>query len=224
MKSLSYVIVKVVTIVWFITHFLLTIIYVLPLNPIKIQLKPLIDASTMSSFFSQNWSLFAPNPVSQDYIMLVQPLRVNDPAELTSKGWYNLSSPLWKHFQSSRVSAYDRLARSQSSALRSTLTGDHGLKNLFDACEKGDSVACTTYRTLLASVRKNQIEKLIKIGSAFCNDISKYDNQYQYMAIRIRIVSFPTWSKRYEGTSTINDLELGIHRIDKTIAPFDLFN
>lgn len=196
----------------------------MPLNPIKIQLKSLLDASTMSSFFSQNWSLFAPNPVSQDYIMLVQPLRTNDPSQMTSGGWYNLSSPLWQHFQNSRVSAYDRLARSHSSALRSTLTGDHSLKNIFDACEKGDTTACSNFKELLASVRKSQIEKLVKIGSAFCNDIENFNNQYEYMAIRIRIVSFPTWSKRYEGKSTINDLELGIHRIDKTIAPFDLFN
>jgi hypothetical protein len=195
----------------------------MPLNPMKVQLKPLLDAS-MGSFFSQNWSLFAPNPVSQDYIMLVQPLQGTSAEEITTNGWYNLSTPLWKHFQNNRFSAYDRLARSHSSALRNTLTGDLSLKHLFDACENGDTLSCSQYKRLLASVREGQIEKLVEIGSAFCNDIEKFNSAYNYMAIRIRVVSFPPWSKRYEGESTINDLDLGIHPIDKTIAPFDLFN
>lgn len=222
-KKLALNGIKVITVLWFTTHFLLTILYVLPLNPIKVRLKPLLD-STIGTLFSQNWSLFAPNPLSQDYVMLIHPLKNNSIDEIESKGWYNLSSPLWKRFQDNRFSAYDRLARSQSNALRNALSGDPSLMNYLKACENGDSLSCDIYQESLNYIREGQIEKLVKIGSAFCNDINDLYSDYDYFAIRIRIVSFPPWSKRHTEKSTFQDLDLGIHPIDKSVAAFGLFN
>jgi len=195
----------------------------MPLNPLKIKLMPLLNA-TMSTFFSQNWSLFAPNPVAQDYIMLVQ-LRTKD--ELTSsnhRSWYNLSTPFWKNFQRNRFSAYDRLARSQSSALRNALSGDVSLVPLYESCRNGDTLACSLYRSYVTDIRKDQIKKLVKIASAFCNDINAESSNYTHIAIRIRIKSFPPWSRRHDKKISIKDYNLGVYRIDEKIVPFGLFN
>lgn len=54
-------------------HFGLTAAYNVPLNPLKIQLQQLLQA-TVGTFFPQNWNLFAPNPVDSDYALLARPL------------------------------------------------------------------------------------------------------------------------------------------------------
>ena len=214
--------VKCVTIIWFVVHFSLTILYTLPLNPIKLRLMPFLN-ETIGLYFGQNWSLFAPNPVAVDNILLAQPVKENDPALLEDTKWYNLSSTFWDHYQKSRVSAYDRLARSQSTALRSALTGDVTMKPLYDACANGDTLACIAYQKTLGLVRTSQIDKLVKIASAFCNDIDGIKQNYKYVAIRIRVITFPKWSERYNHENSIKDFEIGMYPIDKKIVPIGLF-
>lgn len=222
LKNILSNIFKVFTILFFVVHFLLTIIYVLPLNPIKVRIRPLLD-QTIGTLFAQNWSLFAPNPVANDFILLLEPLKTNNPKEIKKHGWYDLSSPFWHRFQEHRFSAYDRLARSQSNAVRTALSGDPRLIPYLKACEKGDTAACSIYSKSLAYIRQTQVDKLTKIGSAFCNDLIESNNHYRHFALRIRIVSFPPWSKRYTGKKSIRDLDLGIHPIDRKIAPFGIF-
>lgn len=214
-------IVKGLTLAWFVVHFLLTVLYVSPLNPLKLGLYPLLEA-TIGTYFIQNWNLFAPNPVQDDMILLVQPRNMEDSVLMTNE-WYNLSSPFWAHFQKNRFSAYDRLARSQSSAIRNTLTGDINLIPIYDACQNGDSTSCQVYDSLLAERREIEVDRLVKIASAFCNDIEALD-EYSYVAIRIRVKSFPAWSERYEDEVAINDYDIGTYPIDKSIVPMGLFD
>ena len=44
-------------------HASMTVLYNSPINPIKVKLGFIID-NYMNPLFSQNWNLFAPNPVS----------------------------------------------------------------------------------------------------------------------------------------------------------------
>lgn len=213
---------RLITILFFFNHFLLTIIYVFPMNPIKIRLQPLLDR-TIGTVFSQNWSLFAPNPVGQDYILLIQPLKTEDKTQLIGTKWFNLSSPFWSRFHDNRFSAYDRLARSQSNALRNAISGDPRLINYLKACEKGDTLSCRIYKESLEYIRDGQIQKLARIGSAFCNDINSAGNRFKYFALRIRVVSFSSWSKRYESKKTVHDLDLGMFPIDTKVASVGLF-
>src|SRR5262249_50003569 len=87
----------------FFRHFLLTIIYVSPINPIKIAFMPIVY-STIGVYFGQNWSFFAPNPVATNNSFLVRPIsrqemaRIN-PDAMPDDNWYNLTSPLWERFQ-----------------------------------------------------------------------------------------------------------------------------
>jgi hypothetical protein len=57
-------------------HFLATALFVAPLNPIKLEWGDEI-ACYMTPYFEQNWSLFAPNPISEERGMLVR-ARVTD--------------------------------------------------------------------------------------------------------------------------------------------------
>ena len=47
-------------------HFVITLIYLMPLNPIKLRLAPLITGY-MQPFFAQDWRFFAPEPISQRF-------------------------------------------------------------------------------------------------------------------------------------------------------------
>jgi hypothetical protein len=186
-------------------------------------MKPMLDAG-FSGIFSQNWSLFAPNPVAQDYVLLIQPLQTNQISQLQTEKWYNISTSLWQRFHKNRFSAYDRLARSQTSALKALLTGDPRLFAYHKACQKGDTASCRIFRQLIDEIRTAQTDKIVKISSAFCNAISTTDQlDYHYFSARLRIFTFPPWSERNTGKKVFQDIDLGIHPINKNIASFDVF-
>src|SRR5258705_9799393 len=91
-------ILRVMTVLWLVTHFTLVMLYVFPTNPVKDRLEPLLDA-TIGTYFWQNWDLFAPEPDNTDVVLLVRPLssneyRIAQANGLPSNGWYDLSSPL----------------------------------------------------------------------------------------------------------------------------------
>jgi hypothetical protein len=73
-------VVRVAALIWLVTHFALTVTYVMPVNPIKLGLQPFLNA-TIGTYFPQNWSLFAPDPLTSDYAFLALPLR--DPRSVT---------------------------------------------------------------------------------------------------------------------------------------------
>lgn len=116
-------IVRVMAALWLVVHFILTMIYVYPDNPIKDTLQPLLDA-TIGRYFAQGWALFAPEPDNTDVVLLVRPLSSNEYSVVRTKGlpsdgWYDLSSPLWTKLQNNRFSAYGRLSRVVSKAVYS---------------------------------------------------------------------------------------------------------
>jgi Family of unknown function (DUF5819) len=196
----------------------------MPMNPLKFSLFPLLNA-TIDTFFSQNWSLFAPNPVAEDYILLIQPrakLSNYDSTKIDTI-WYNASSPLWSRFQENRFSAYDRLARNQSNAVRNVLNGDISFIPVYDACNKGDTIACRIYKELIGKARKYQTEKIVIIASAFVNDIKKASDHFTHIGIRIRVKSFPPWSKRYSKEITIKDIDLGEFKYNDNVTPIGIY-
>jgi Family of unknown function (DUF5819) len=224
MLKYFYKTLKAIAIMWLVIHISLTIIYNMPMNPLKLSLNPLLNA-TIGTFFGQNWSLFAPNPVGEDYILLVQPrskLLSKDSSKIDTI-WYNTSSTLWLRFQKNRFSAYDRLARNQSNATRNVLNGSAGLVPVYDACRKGDTTACRVYEESLKNVRKYQTDKLALIASAFVNDIKKTTDNFTHIGIRIRIKSFSPWSKRYLKEVIIRDIDLGEFKYNSNVAPIGIY-
>lgn len=218
---------KAMTLMWLVVHFLLTTLYLMPLNPIKIYLRPLLDA-TIGTYFAQNWSLFAPNPVSDDLSVLVHPLTeaqvqsLSD-GRLPTQGWYNISDPLWQKFQGNRFSAYDRMARTQTSSVRRVLNGGIELMPIHTACEKGDEDACADYQERLKTAREGASNLLVKVASAFTKDLHGANSGYEYIAIRVRVTKGVPWSERHTGEPTSEDLEIGIYPINKEVTPMGLF-
>ncbi len=220
-------IVRIGSLLWLVFHFALTVAYVMPVNPIKISLQPLIYA-TVGTYFQQNWSFFAPNPLAADYALLARPL---DQVEveaipkkgLPTRGWYDLSAPLWAHFQKNRFSAYERLARPHGNALMIYLSGGLELVPWLEACLKGDSASCTFYEERLKVARSQAAELLAKVGSAFCKDLGESGQNYTHVALRVRERLSVPWSERHTGEGLVRDIELGVYPINKSMASAGLY-
>jgi hypothetical protein len=217
---------KAVTLVWLVCHFTLTFLYVMPLTPLKAQLLPLLDV-TIGAYFQQNWSLFAPNPISSDEALLVRCLTAaemsaKDAAGLPASGWHDVSTPLWQHFQRNRFSAYDRLGRPQSNAMRQYMTGGFDLEPWVESCRKGSEQSCAIVKARLAEAQARSGVMLSRIGSAYCRDTA-VDDKHTHVALRMRRTDAAPWSERFTGKRQSRDFELGIYPIDVKVAAMGLF-
>lgn len=215
---------RVATLSWLVFHFALTVAYVLPFNPAQAAVQPLLSA-TIGSYFSQNWRLFAPDPVSGDMALLARCMTPGEMAsgadkKLPSTGWHDISTPLWHRFQENRFAAYDRVARPNTNTMRALL---FGVPELMQACKKGSKEACTAYEENLKSVRTATMPRLTKIGSAFCKDVDGDSGRFSHVALRLRETDGLPWSQRYGERPAPQDLELGVAAIDADVARMGMF-
>lgn len=218
--------VRLATLVGLGVHFGLTVLYVMPVNPLKLELQPYL-AATIGTFFPQNWSLFAPNPIESDYALLVHCLGPGEAADgaLPVEGWRDLSSPLWHRFQSNRLSAYDRLARPHGAAIRTFLAGDSAMLPWLEGCRKGDDHACDFYRDRLQEARDRSARLLGRIGSAFCAETEAAAEPTNRVAVRVRETRGVPWSRRHDDQAVAEsrDLEVGIFPLDRSVRPSGLY-
>ena len=207
-------------------HFALTVIYVAPINPIKIALQPIVYG-TIGQYFAQNWSFFAPNPISSNISLLVRPLGPAeaklDSHDLSAGEWYDLTSPFWSRFQRNRFSAYERLSRPQANAMRMYLGGSPELAPWLDACHKGDLDACRFYEREMQIYREHALEVLLRIASGFVRESFSNQSGFTHVALRVRSEIAVPWSQRYHGKPAVSDMDLGIYPIVDGIASSGIY-
>jgi len=68
-------------------HMLAVTLAAIPTNPVSDALDPQLDY--LRPFFTQNWRLFAPNPIDDDKSLLVQGAYLDDGGELRATPWIN---------------------------------------------------------------------------------------------------------------------------------------
>ena len=215
--------IKVLSAVWFVFHFGLTLLYLMPVNPMTLPIRPQVSAM-MGAMFYQNWGLFAPNPINTNDVVLVKPLRgVADAARSAGDGWYDLSTPLWRGFQQNRFGAYERLSRPIANAVR-TLSASEGVDLASArACSKGDSLSC---KGLTESAKTDQTRgKMLlgRIGSSFVNGMPDGE-AYSHVAVRVRFQKVPAWSQRFAKVAPAAvDIDVGVFPVDRKIVPSGLY-
>lgn len=92
-------------------HFIVTALYVLPFNPLSYKYNKQIE-SYMNPLFTQNWQLFAPNPLSQSVYVNVQ---IKDIEGRESK-WIDFTTPLLEANHKNRFSPVNTVVRLGQSA------------------------------------------------------------------------------------------------------------
>jgi hypothetical protein len=227
MKQATANILRCVSLLWLILHFALTALFVMPSNPMTSACQRLLDA-TIGTYFSQNWQLFSPEPLTQNYALYVHPLTeakaAGGNAGLPTEGWYDITSPLFARFQQNRFSAYDKLARPQINALLKWLSGGPALASWQHSCEAGDPKACTVYNEQLKVIRLEEGKVLARIASAFCNDLAQTCKGSTRIALRAHEELPIPWSQRYAGPKpTTHDVDIGVYPIDPAVASANIY-
>ncbi|AKF84802.1 hypothetical protein MFUL124B02_04640 [Myxococcus fulvus 124B02] len=212
---------RVATLVGLVLHFALTLLYVFPLNPVKMELGFLANL-TIGTYFPQNWSLFAPTPVQSTQVLLVRCLSAEEvPRDssrpLPTEGWEDVSSAHFRQAQRHRLSAYERLVRPLQNSLRTYLNGGPDLYPFHEACQKGDTQACEARDTALKPRRELASRMFRRVGSVFCREAFPH-RHLSAVALRFRERGAVPWSARAEGRPKEQDFELGLFKLDETVA------
>ena len=211
---------RVLTLAGLVVHFGLTLFYVLPINPVRLVIEPWLQAS-IGTFFSQNWSLFAPNPLSSTQTLMVRCLSKQEhPAAdsaLPPDGWADLSSPLFVRAQHQRLSAYERMVRPQENAVRAYIGNAVEFQPLIDRCTKGEKPACEVLSAII-KVRKTAASVLLaRLGSVYCREAHPGAG-IDAVAMRYRERAAIPWSERFTGTAKTTDFNLGVYPIDQQVV------
>ncbi|SFS30615.1 DUF5819 family protein [Marininema halotolerans] len=101
----------------FIFHFAITAFYLTPDNGMKTKWWDPLQRY-MDPLFSQNWKLFAPNPVSQNKDLWVKVRWVTQDGTTKEGEWKNITRPLFKKKQGERLSSEGRVIRYLHAGMR----------------------------------------------------------------------------------------------------------
>jgi hypothetical protein len=216
--------VRVATLTGLVLHFVATLLYVLPLNPLKLEYG-FLATMTIGTYFPQNWSLFAPNPVQSSQFLLVRCLVQHElppPGgeqgwQPPTSGWNDVSSAHFEQTHRNPLSSYERLVRPLQNALRAYLGGGPDLAPFHDACKDGDQEACKLRDTAMKPRQAAAQRMLRGIASAFCRERFP-ERDFAAVALRFRERSAVPWSKRGAAAPEVTDYELGVYALDRTVA------
>ena len=98
-----------------ICHFAILAIYQLPDNPIKHKFKMEIS-DYVDPFFSQAWTLFAPNPINSNMSLFYQ-FQYSIKGKVYNSSWIDVTDPIIKNRRQNFLSPYLRISKFTQSAI-----------------------------------------------------------------------------------------------------------
>ncbi|MFN7115866.1 MAG: DUF5819 family protein [Saprospiraceae bacterium] len=183
-------------------HFIIVGLSVGPDNPIKHVHKKAIDAYVYP-FFTQNWNLFAPNPINSNHTMAMRFVVVY-PNDTVTTEWFDILAPITEKRKGILFSPLQRVEKYLSSVIEGSFENQHHVleymkKHNFDEMDslKQDSVAAYLDSLLLKSSVHQTVchyaplvfEKLPEASTPF------WDVKFQY---RLIDAEFPRFSNRLQ--------------------------
>ena len=202
----------------------LAIAYTMPMSPAKLELQRILEEQ-FSPIFFQNWSLFAPDPINQDDTLLIH--CSSDPAlarttDVKDEEWDDVLSPLWDLARSHRLSPWERLSRPLAYPVRAFQGNASELVPWATACVTGEASACTTFENGARAIRDRASKRLVSIGTAYCRS-AHAEVALSRVAIRVRQIRPPSWSKRWSGTAMMKDTDVGVFPPSQDALPIAFF-
>ncbi|WP_027481580.1 DUF5819 family protein [Deinococcus pimensis] len=213
---------RVLALAVFANHFLQTALYVMPNNVLKDgTLLGRVNAAYMLPYFDQVWTLFAPNPVSTDTLLLVQCLAPGQKPR--AHAWVDILTPVWAANQRNRLSAYDRFSRTIENPLRDIVQLPIHLVEAAKKCEGGDAASCDAVKKGRRASRDRALGQVRDAASVYCLNLRRETRlpfeRVSRIALRIRVVTPPTWRDRHTARSRTQDYDLGVHATRVVAAP-----
>lgn len=179
-------------------HFLMTLAYLTPLNPMKLYFQH-VNLAYMQPFFSQNWQLFAPNPVHDTRVLMVS-CRIRDTdGKMITTEWSDISTPLREAFYENRLVPADRLERLQTGVTRVIFGQDEVLVELQERRSEADNEFNKMVDELMQKEEQNKqeaTEVLNRIGSSHCDRLYGKDRTEE-VRVRLAVLEFPRFSQRH---------------------------
>ncbi len=225
------VLIKAASLVILATYFALALLYLAPMNPLKPTMQGTL-MRTVGHYMAQNWSLFAPNPASQNLVLEAVYLSRDQRRQLARHGlqsmedvvWIDLTSPLIHEFHRNRLSGSDRFSRPADSAMRQALAGGVDLLPWSRACRGGDTASCLVLEDQAQLYRQAGISSLRTIASAACLDLHDDCSRRTHVALRVRTELPVPWSRRHSDDARETTSEtLGVFPIQRGLAQPGLF-
>lgn len=183
----------------------------LPVSPAKLEYQTFLH-ETFTRFFYQNWSLFAPNPVSEDDVVLVHcssNAALTKPDQIPANQWQDIVSPLWDLAREHRLAPWERISRTLTYPVRGYQGNSSEIVPWAVACMSKKEEACEAFDAITAAMRERARVRLVELATAYCR--AAFPNMtIANVGIRLRQIQPPPWSRRFDGTPTSKDTEVGV--------------
>jgi hypothetical protein len=174
-------------------HFAATLVYLMPANPVKLRLLPVVSRY-IEPFFTQKWELFAPDPLVDTRLLLVS-CRLDDGSETE---WSDMTTPLREAYYHNRLSPSARIDRAQQSSIHLIYRPDDPLfarllRLKEDTAEYRELAAQYGQERLQLATRGKRV--LSRTGAVECDRLY---GTGRTQAVRVRMVQIkaPPFSKR----------------------------
>lgn len=205
-------------------HGAATVVYVAPFNPLRLALGQQLNAY-MLPLFEQNWSLFAPQPISEDRGLLVR-ARVDDiDGGSVVTDYADITSPAVDAIHENRLFA-GRHARLSTNALQMLTHTDPLLAELRDLAEERadddaeghargasttppDAPTVSGFGTAPDAAARERGELLVAT-LASAEAVKRWGVGVEAVQVRVVMHEYPRYSQRHDdglGTITYSDLD-----------------
>ena len=163
-------------------HFCMTALYVLPFNPISHKLNKAVN-SYINPLFTQNWQLFAPEPLSSTIYVYVQ---AKDKQGEESE-WIDISSPLYEANHKNRFSPVSMLNRLGTGAYLQAVHIDQLTYKIEQkTTENSDDHTQENQVKELTNYQRGGIQQLYNLGMYYATN---FFDQKSIDMIRVRVES-----------------------------------
>lgn len=174
----------------FVAHFAAVQMMNMPMNPVKLALYAPLDGY-VNPYFSQNWSFFAPNPVSDDLSTMIRGESADSSGRMHVTPWFDVSDTLIETAKGSPLSPIASISLALSNATVQFVNhanddktasfdahGQHYLRSRFKMSV--DSMDATIMTTIATSMLETQYPSV----------------HFSHVQIGVRAYVFPRFTQR----------------------------
>lgn len=184
----------------FIFHFGITLVHLTPLSPAKLRVMPSVS-SYINPFFSQDWHLFAPDPVRDSQVIVVNCRVIQPDGSTVEMGWSDISTPFREATYRNRFSSADYITKLHSAITHAYLTPGSELLHTFVEKRTDEESDYNKLVDYMSEDRTADLDRAVKylnrIASAHCDRLYAVG---QTKEVRVRIVglAYPRFSERFK--------------------------
>lgn len=186
-----------------VAHFGATLLYLTPLNPLKLRLYPQIHAY-MVPFFEQRWELFAPDPLVDTRMLLVSCRLVDSQGVEKETPYTNMTAAYRDLKYRYRLTPADRIERGQLASIQLMFgQKDELVRKLLEHPDE-DSPA---YKKAIEQINAENVKRgsvgarlLARSASAECDRLYK-SGRTKDIRVRLVTIKSPPFSQRLKQSS-----------------------